>query len=145
MTNEGAERMVRRPVRKSSMPFARLVQDDEQIHTFTGHHDQLSSSTAFSAKSFSSSSAVAVGLNVPGSPTLDGSSSSCLSLLASKRSFQDYDEIEAATLMGYHLASLQKANKFVELFDQESLRAQRVLTRFEDARDAYESEVYGEQ
>ncbi|CAO3574281.1 unnamed protein product [Mortierella alpina] len=145
MTNEGTERMVRRPVRKSSMPFARLVQDDEQIHTFRGHHDQLSSSTSFSAKSFSSSSAVAVGFNVPGSPTLDGSSSSCLSLLASKRSFQDYDEIEAATLMGYHLASLQKGNKFVELFDQESLRAQRVLTRFEDARDAYESEVYGEQ
>ncbi|KAF9965225.1 hypothetical protein BGZ70_005220 [Mortierella alpina] len=148
MGNEGGpERMVRRPVRKSSMPFARLVQDDEQIHTFTGHHDPLSSSTSFSAKAFSSSSAsaVAVQLTVPGSPTLDASSSSCLSSLgASKRLFQDYDEIEAATMMGYHLASLQKANRFVELFDQESLRAQRVLTRFEDARDAYESEVYGE-
>ncbi|KAF9575468.1 hypothetical protein EC968_003073 [Mortierella alpina] len=142
MNSEGSERVVRRPVRKSSMPFARVVQDDEQIHTFTGHHDQQSSA----ATSFPATSSFATGSNVlvetvPGSPALDASSSLPSE---SKRLFKDYDETEAATLMGYHLASLQKANKFVEMFDQESCRAQMILARFEDARDAYESEVYGE-
>ncbi|KAF9291266.1 hypothetical protein BGZ68_004582 [Mortierella alpina] len=141
LRNEGTERVVRRPVRKSSMPFARIVQDDEQIHTFTGHHDPQSSTTSLTPWS-----SPAVGSNaffeaVPGSPTLDASP---YSSLAPKRLFKDYGEIEAATLMGYHLASLQKANKFVEMFNQESYRAQMILARFEDARDAYESEVYGE-
>ncbi|KAF9983761.1 hypothetical protein BGZ75_004771 [Mortierella antarctica] len=138
--NDGIERILRRPARKSSMPFARVVQDDEQIHTFTGHHDPLSSSTSFSAKSSLAAGSNAIIGTVPRSPTLDASPLS----LASKRLFKDYDEVEAATLMGYHLMSLQKANKFVEMFDQESCRAQMILARFEDARDAYESEVYGE-
>ncbi|KAG0199317.1 hypothetical protein BGX28_007388 [Mortierella sp. GBA30] len=107
-----------------------VVLDDEQIHTFSRHYDQVSSTELISPATPGFSP---YGNNMAGSGPVG------------ERPFKDYDEIEAAVLVGHHLACLQKANKLTEMFNEESRRSQGILERFEDARDAYESAIYGEQ
>ncbi|KAF9986480.1 hypothetical protein BGZ75_001783 [Mortierella antarctica] len=62
-------------------------------------------------------------------------------LIMEQRRFQDFDELEAAVIVGRHMQSLQKANEFLYRFDREASHAKVTLERFENAREVYRRRV----
>ncbi|KAI1317405.1 hypothetical protein EDD11_008469 [Mortierella claussenii] len=57
--------------------------------------------------------------------------------------FWDYDDLEAAVFVGFHMQSLQKAKDFLHQFNKETVRSRLMLERFKVARDVYEHRVMG--
>ncbi|KAF8933572.1 hypothetical protein BGZ58_006255 [Dissophora ornata] len=67
-------------------------------------------------------------------------------IISSRRldGFQDYDDLEAAIFMGFHMQSVQKAKEFLNNFNKESFRSRIMVERFKVAREVYEHRALGQ-